>query len=202
MTAILVYKNGRQIMVGADGASIIDDEFKEHHSPYDEVSAKLHIVKGSPSCFIVLTGAVKGIDAIRGYDGLLDNKKDVTYNYVINTFIPRLFEIEKNYNVLTYNKDGKALLDCSGILVTPTKIFSFYGSGYVMQVEDIVVRGNGDSCLISAYLAYKDKLKGLKLVKKCFADTIKYHGQIGCPVRIYDNKGNKYIFHNEEELNK
>ena len=201
MTAIMAYRNGKQILLGADGTSLYDNAFKFHHGVENTIAMKITQIKDSPTCYIALTGAVKGIDYIRGQSNLLNGRKDPDFKFIVNVFIPRLFELEEQAGLLTV-KDGKKTLDCSGVLITPTRIFNFYSGGLVQQVDDVVARGSGDSSLLTAYLYYKDKIGGLDLVRKCFSDTIRYHGDIGCPVYIVDNKGKEYIYKTEEELNK
>lgn len=181
MTAIIAIKDGKRIMVGTDGRSCTDDDA---WAIRNKESYKVKRIDGSPNCLIACAGYVHRNSVISNIPNLLDGKDDVTFKYLVNKTLPKIYdELEK----LRLIKQGEKYneIDSSVIIATKKHLFKISGYGIVTECAKVAIAGSGDDMLLCKYQNIKDlAIPTQDKITMCLKHAIKYGQSIGYPIVI------------------
>ncbi|MCQ2799939.1 MAG: hypothetical protein MJ228_04185 [Bacilli bacterium] len=195
MTAIIAIKEKNRIYVGADGrcSNGVDMFVTENKEQY-----KVARVNGSPNCLIASSGKSDRNDIIASIPNLLDKKDDVTYEYLVNKTLPKIYKYLESKSLIV---EGDVLnkIDSSIVLATKSHLFWIDGCGFVTECNNAAAIGIGKDMLICKYTKIKDEnIPAVKKVEECLKHAIKYGQSIGYPIIIAENSADsEFIVINE-----
>lgn len=186
MTAIIAIKKNNKIYIGADGIRTCEP-YIEHLSDCQS-SWKLQRISGSKHCFIATAGEAQCGQVIKNIPNLLDGKEDISYNYLINKVIPKIFKTCKKSMSTYRDNDYGYEITCEIIITTLNKLFLIDEFGRVLESNEMVCIGIGTTQLIVKYQEIKNSdLEAREMVLKCLEHAIKYGSNIGYPLVIMNN---------------
>ena len=188
MTAIIGIKMGNEIVLASDGITTTGDTYF-HIS--NKSSYKVFEVIDSPKHFVAFTGDVASFDFLRKSKefSFFEGRSNVTYDYLVKRFVPRLFKISKKYALLDVNeKRNETLFKFSLLITTPSKMFIIRDNGVVIEHNEMICAGSGQDQLAMKYLEIKDKyVSPREIAIECLKSAIKFGPSIGYPITIASN---------------
>ena len=190
MTAIVAIKKGKQIAMGADGVSSTD---KNIYSIDVSSSYKVQRILGTKHCLIAGTGEVGSINIVRSCDNLLDGKEDVSFDYMVNKVVPKMFHLIKDANKI--GKDNSYVdMNAEFVIATKTHLYKVNYIGNVTEYDDVCCAGSGNTLLFCKYNHIKDKDMSLEeKIIDCLNYTIAHGKGYGYPLVILNNYDDKEI---------
>ena len=190
MTAIIAIKDGKRIMIGADGYTSNDT----YGWPIaNKELYKIQRVNGSPNCLIACAGDCDRNFAIKNIPNLLDSKDDVNFNFIVNKVLPKIYKTLKDLN---YIKTGDKYnqISSSVIIATKSHLFKISGYGIVIEADTVTMCGSGEDMLYCKYQQINDdKISAEAKIVECLKHAIKYGQSIGYPITILENSINSDI---------
>lgn len=186
MTAIIAIKKNNEIFIGTDGVRTSGTNI-EHLCNCQE-SWKIKHILGSKHCFIATSGDANCGQVIKNIPNLLDGKEDISYNYLINRVIPKIFKNCRKSND-TYNEfDYGYEIKCAIIITTLTKLFLIDEYGRVLESNEMACIGIGKTQLIIKYQEIRNEdLDAREMVLKCLDHAVGYGRNIGYPLMMMNN---------------
>lgn len=186
MTAIIAIKKNNKIYIGSDGVRTCEPNI-EHLDNYPN-NWKIQHILGSKHCFIATSGDANCGQVIKNIPNLLDGKEDISYNYLINRVIPKIFKTCKNSMETCRDNDYGYEIASEIIITTLNKLFVIDEYGRVLESNEMVCLGIGTTQLVIKYQEIKNSdLEAREMVLKCLDHAIKYGANIGYPLMIMNN---------------
>ena len=181
MTAIIAIKDGKQVIIGADGKRSTD---VNAWSIKDESSYKVQFVNGSPNCLIACAGPVTNNNVIMNIKNLLDGKKDVSFKYMVNKVLPKIYNKLDEAHLIKKDKRYNSI-ESSIIIATKNHLYKISGAGTISERTQVATIGSGEEMLLCKYQAIKDsKLSTQDKVIECLKHAVKYGQAIDYPLVI------------------
>lgn len=186
MTAIIAIKRNNKIYIGADGVRTCEPNI-EHLSDCQS-TWKIKRILGSKHCFIATSGDSICGQVIKNIPNLLDGKEDISYNYLINRVIPKIFKMCKQ-SCDTYSENDYGYeIKCSIIITTLNKLFLINDYGRVLESNEMVCMGIGKTQLMLKYQEIRNEdLDAREMVLKCLDHAVSYGRNIGYPLMMMNN---------------
>ena len=189
MTAIIAIKKDNKIYIGADGVRTCEPNIE--HLNDCQNTWKIKRILGSKHCFIATAGDSTCGQVIKNIPNLLDGKEDISYNYLINRVIPKIFKTCKQ-SCDTYSENDYGYeIKCSIIITTLNKLFLINDYGRVLESNEMVCIGIGKTQLFIKYQEIRNEDLGAReMVLKCLDHAVNYGNNIGYPLMMMNNVNN------------
>lgn len=179
MSVIVGIRYNKGIVIGADSQSTANGIKMEN-------TIKIKKTKYS-NCCVGTCGYTRDGNIISCKDELMEykdilEKKEIDFNYVVNTIVPNIFETLRNNHriVLTDNIESSK---STFIYCTSKKMFRIWGDGAVTTYDDFIVLGCGEDSVRGYLNTLNFKNIDLEQAKEIIETSIKQ----SCKDDVYIN---------------
>lgn len=181
MTAIIGIKDGKKIIVGSDGRTSTETD---GWAIREKSSYKVQRVNGSPNCLIACSGNVDSIFVVHNIKNLLGGKNDVTYKYMVNVVVPKIYDALEKSNLIKKTEKYN-MINVYIIVGTKSHLYKITTYGVVSECSNVAIAGSGEDMLLCKYQAIKDKkISAREKVIQCVKHAIEYGQSIGYPITL------------------
>lgn len=186
MTAIVGIHEGDALLLASDGMATSG---KSKCYPIDP---KIFLMKGYHHVYLAFSGDCVIKHALLASPFIIGKENQISYENMVNRFIPRLYDLAKANNFIQQDEDGFPCISASLLILAPAHLYYVSSSFVVREVYGAAACGTGGDIALSYLLANHDETTPLQQkVIAAIQQAITYGVGIDYPIFLVDNKSPK-----------
>lgn len=148
MSLVIAVKVNNHIYFGADTQTTSGNS-----RIFNVVPENYKVMLVNEDVIVGLSGSVNAIQQITFHKEWFDSLKEqkLSKQFIVESFLPKLFFNLKEYDQITANDDGTMNLSLSILIGKHDKLYRVYQSGAVVEIPQFAAIGSGENYALTYY---------------------------------------------------
>ena len=200
MSVVVAIKKDGNIYMGADSQVTRGGTRTSLSNPNNY---KIWKVKGVDNCLMGHVGSLRDACVVRVMDNLVREidvfHESIDFEYVVRRIVPMIIDELKEYNYI--DRDGIFKeMDSRFLFAYEDKLYVIGIGGSVIEVDDCVAIGSGESEAIGSLLTTDDEVNPISRIIKAIKASAAHDIYVDYPIVLTNTKDTEFIVIDENNI--
>lgn len=200
MSVVVAIKKDGNIYMGADSQVTRGGTRTSLSNPNNY---KIWKVKGVDNCLMGHVGSLRDACVVRVMDNLVREidvfHESIDFEYVVRRIVPMIIDELKEYNYI--DRDGIFKeMDSRFLFAYEDKLYVIGIGGSVIEVDDCVAIGSGESEAIGSLLTTGDEVNPINRIIKAIKASAAHDIYVDYPIVLTNTKDTEFIVIDENNI--